>query len=564
MLNKQWILKEENSQEINSLAEKLKVSRLVAAILANRRQLVDSFVNKSEAEGLFLHDPFLLKDMKKAVDRINAALENKEKITIYGDFDADGVTGTAVLYMYLKSRGADVDFYIPDRMEEGYGIHRPALDRIKDRGTSLIITVDTGVTAVDNINAAKELGMDVIVTDHHEPKEILPGCVAIIDPKQQECEYPFKELAGVGVVFKLIQAFEGINDELVQSYMPLVCLGTIADVVPLVGENRIFVKIGLDFFGKSQNAGIKALLSATNFQDKQVTSANVGFIIAPRINAAGRLGSAHKSVEMFLCDDCDKAREIAAQLSEENKNRQAMETEIYAQAISIIEKQGLGNDRVIVVENEGWHQGVIGIVSSKITERYYKPSILISVDNDGSKGSGRSIRGFNLFDALNACRGHLIKFGGHSMAAGLSIEKGNIAAFRKEINEYAKGNMKPVDFVPQIFIDAMLQPQDISFQTIDDVKCLEPFGMGNPTPIFMIAGARVNLITAVTEGRHLRMQISKGGVTLNAIGFAMGDLAGDYKIGDCVDLAGCLDVNVYKGERNLQLLLKAIRKSGGK
>lgn len=569
MENKKWILKEINEDKVAKLVKDCGISNLAAVVLQGREELL-GFSEKPTLEDRgfdALYDPFLLKDIEKAVQRINQAIKDEEKITIYGDFDADGVTATAVLYLYLKERGALVDYYVPDRIDEGYGVNIKALDTIKEKGTSLIITVDTGITAVDDIKHASELGMDVIITDHHEPKTAVPEALAVIDPKQSDCKYPFKELAGVGVVFKLIQAFEGNSIDIVDKYMPLVCLGTIADVVPLVDENRELVKMGLARFIEFQdggeikmNEGIKALLEATNPHNKKVTATMIGFVIAPRINAAGRLGSADKSVEMFLCDDERRATLIAQQLLEENKHRQQIEHEIYTEAVQIIERNRLHEHQIIVVASEGWHQGVIGIVSSKITERYYKPSILISLDHRGNgKGSGRSIAHFNLFEALSNCHGSLEKFGGHSLAAGLTIKQENIEAFRAELNEYAKKNMKIEDYIPTLFIDSKLRASDINLKSVEELQKLEPFGMGNPMPVFMLQNAKITMVTTMSEGKHLRIQLSFGTALVDAVGFAMGHLSEDLKLGEVVNIAGTLNINEYNGQRKLQILLKDIK-----
>ncbi|MDR1101439.1 MAG: single-stranded-DNA-specific exonuclease RecJ [Clostridiales bacterium] len=562
MENKKWILKEIDELEVKRLMKNHSISHLAAVILQGRKGLLSEEANIFEG---VLYDPFLLKNMQKAVDRINRALENNEKITIYGDFDADGVTATAVLCLYLRERGANVDYYIPDRIDEGYGVNIAALYAIKEKGTTLIITVDTGITAVEDIKHAENLGIDIIITDHHEPKTVVPDALAVIDPKQEDCKYPFKELAGVGVVFKLLQAFEKDNAEIIDKYMPLVCLGTIADVVPLIDENRELVKMGLERFEgaenlKRMNKGIKALLAATNPNNKKVTATMIGFVIAPRINAAGRLGSAKKSAEMFLCDDEKQAEFIAHQLLEENRHRQEKEHEIFTEAVRIIEKKRLHEQDIIVVSNKGWHQGVIGIVSSKITERYYKPSILISLDEQGNgRGSGRSISSFNLFEALSGCHEYLEKFGGHSLAAGLSIRADNIDVFCSQLNTYAKSHMKTEDFIPKLFIDCKLHPKDISLRSVEEMQSLEPFGMGNPTPVFMVQNAKITLATTMTEGRHFRVQLSFGTASVDAVGFSMGHLAENFKLGDVVNVAGTLNINEYNGNRKLQILLKDIK-----
>ncbi|MDD4689346.1 MAG: single-stranded-DNA-specific exonuclease RecJ [Eubacteriales bacterium] len=558
MSNRQWILKEKNSAEVQRLMDKYNISKICASVLSNRKQVLEGDSIGSNS----FYDSFLIKDMNLAVDRIKSAIATKEKITIYGDFDADGVTSTTILYMYLKDCGADVEYYIPDRMEEGYGINETALQTIQQNGTTLIITVDTGITAVEDINAVKQHGIDVIVTDHHEPKDVIPDCVAVIDPKREDCEYPYKELAGVGVVFKLIQALDNGEHavEIIKKFLPFVCLGTIADVAPLTDENRLLVKSGLQIFHKSENYGIQALLRSTGFDNRKVTAGNIGFVIAPRINASGRLGSAKKGVELFLCDDPAKADEIATDLANENKNRQKMEQEIYSQALKIIEENKLNENKVIVVASKGWHQGIIGIVSSKITEKYYKPSILITINENGvCKGSGRSISSFSLFEALSHASPLLQKFGGHSLAAGLTVEEDKIDEFSMAINAYADSVMHDNDFTPQIFIDDVLYSENLNTDTVSQLKLLEPFGMGNPVPVFMVEKAKIKLINISYDKKHLRLQLVKNGMYLDVIGFNMASYYEQLKQKMIVDVVGTISINEYAGITKLQLLLKDIR-----
>lgn len=558
MSNRQWILKGKDKQEVKRLMEKYNISKICASVLSNRKEVLEGESIESQS----FYDSYLIKDMELAVNRIKSAIDSKEKITVYGDFDADGVTSTTILYMYLTDCGANVEYYIPDRMEEGYGINESALSTIQQSGTTLIITVDTGITAVDDINAVKQHGIDVIVTDHHEPKDTIPDCVAVINPKREDCEYPYKELAGVGVVFKLIQALDNGENaaDIIRRYLPFVCLGTIADVAPLTDENRLLVKSGLQLFHKSDNIGIQALLRSTGFENKKVTAGNIGFVIAPRINASGRLGSAKKGIELFLCDDPVKADEIAADLANENRNRQKMEQEIYAEALKIIESKKLNENKVIVVASKGWHQGIIGIVSSKITEKYYKPSILITINENGiCKGSGRSISSFNLFEALSHSGNLLQKFGGHSLAAGLTVEESKIEEFTKSINQYADSIMKENDFTPQIFIDDVLYSEDLNIDTVNQLKMLEPFGMGNPVPVFMVEKAKIKLINVSYDKKHLRLQLIKNGVYLDVIGFNMASLYDQYKQKMIVDVVGTISINEYAGITKLQLLLKDIR-----
>lgn len=562
-LNKKWIYKKHDEEIVQKLQEKYNIPKLTACILQNRLSIIGKKQSKNLMERMY--DSMLLKDMEKAVSRINYAIDNNEHVTVYGDYDADGVTSTAILYMYLNEKGAKVDFYIPDRAE-GYGVNIGALEKIKNSGTKLIITVDTGVTAVDEVSYAQNLGMDVIVTDHHECKSEVPSCCAVINPKQNDCDYPFKELAGVGVAFKLITAVDGGKNtvELAEKYMPLVCLGTIADVAPLIDENRTLVSIGLKNFSSSCNEGIDALLEATNLNGKKITAGNIGYIIAPRINAAGRLGSAQKSVELFLCKDSCRAFEIASELSDENKLRQNVEQQIFDEAIEMIENGRLYDKNVIVIAKKGWHTGVIGIVSSKITERYYRPSILISVNGNEGKGSGRSISSFNLFEALTYSSDLLLKFGGHSLAAGLTLSTGCIEAFSDKINEYSEKMLTSDDFVPSIHIDAKIDNDCVTLSDVSKLKALEPYGMGNPTPVFAYTNAKIKRISTLSEGKHLKIDVVKDCRQLEAIGFNFGYLAEDIRINDIVDIAGILDINCYRDIQKIQLIIKDIKLNIGR
>ena len=404
MLQKNWLLKEFDKNRVVEISKEFHISPLTSIILYNRgiqsSEEIAEFLNCS-LDGL--HDPYLMKGMKEAVSRIRQAKENNEKITIYGDYDVDGITSIAILYKHLTSMGFEVDYYVPDRIQEGYGVNREALDKIKENGTKVIITVDTGITAVEETEYAREIGMDIIITDHHECKETIPAAYAAIDPKRKDCEYPFKNLAGVGVAFKLIQALDDSCSvaELMEKYADLLCLGTVADISPLIDENRVMVTEGLKRFRDTKNIGLKALIDVSINNDKAITTSTIGYIIAPRINASGRLGCATRSVEMFLTDDKERAYELANDLCKENTIRQQTEQQMFAEALEYIEQNPqIKDDQVLIIPHRNWHHGIVGIVSSKITEKFYKPSILFAIDGDEAKGSGRSISGYNLFGAL--------------------------------------------------------------------------------------------------------------------------------------------------------------------
>lgn len=562
MLKKKWLLKEFDKTRVVEISKTFKISPLTAIILYNRGLREDKEINEFLSRDLAtMHDPFLMKDMDKATERIHTAKENNEKITIYGDYDVDGITSIAILYKHLKNMGISVDYYVPDRMVEGYGVNRDALDKIRKSGSTLIITVDTGITAVEEAEYAKSIGLDFIVTDHHECKETIPDVYAAIDPKRKDCPYPFKSLAGVGVVFKLIQALDNNNslENLMDKYADLMCLGTVADISPLIDENRVIVTEGLKRFKTTTNIGLKALIDVST-NGKAITTSTIGYTIAPRINASGRLGCASTSVELFLTEDANKAAELADSLCHENTLRQQTEQKMFKEALQYIEEHPeIKNDDIIVIPHEDWHHGIVGIVSSKITEKYYKPSILFAVDGNSAKGSGRSVSGFNLFGALEHTSGLLEKFGGHELAAGLTINAENIEEFRKQINAYAKGKIEESTLIPTISLDAQIKVTYITIDTVHDINRLQPFGVNNPTPAFSVRNIKIHRISVMSEGKHLRMTLFKDGKYLDAVGFGMGDYYSAFKEGDYIDVAFALDINDYKGFQNVQMILKDIR-----
>lgn len=562
MLKKKWILKEFDKNRVVEISKTFKISPLTAIILYNRGIREDEEIREFLERDLgTMHNPFLMKDMDKATERIHLAKNNNEKITIYGDYDVDGITSIAILYKYLKNMGIEVDYYVPDRMVEGYGVNRDALDKIRQSGTTLIITVDTGITAVEEAEYAKSIGLDFIVTDHHECKEKIPDVYAAIDPKRKDCPYPFKSLAGVGVVFKLIQALDKNEslENLMDKYADLMCLGTVADISPLIDENRVIVTEGLKRFKTTNNIGLKALIDVST-NGKAITTSTIGYTIAPRINASGRLGCASTSVELFLTEDEAKAAELADSLCHENTLRQQTEQEMFKEALEYIEMHPeIKDDDILVIPHEKWHHGIVGIVSSKITEKYYKPSILFAVDGDSAKGSGRSISGFNLFGALEHSSDLLEKFGGHELAAGLTIKAENIEAFRKAINSYAKGKIEEATLIPTISLDAQIKVTYITIDTVNDINKLQPFGVNNPTPSFSVRNIKIHRISVMSNGKHLRMTLYKDGKYLDAVGFGMGDYYSMFEEGDFVDVAFALDINDYKGFQNVQMILKDIR-----
>ena len=563
MLKRKWLLKEIDKKRVLEISKGFGISPLTAIVLYNRGIQNDDEIKRFLSKDLgVMYDPFLMRDMDKAVERILAASKAGEKITIYGDYDVDGITSIAILYKHLSEMGIPVDYYVPDRIQEGYGVNRDALDKIKEKGSSLIITVDTGITAVEECEYARSIGLDVIVTDHHECKEKIPDVYAAIDPKRKDCSYPFKSLAGVGVVFKLIQALDGNKSlpDLMEKYADLMCLGTVADISPLVDENRIIVTEGLKRFKDTKNIGLRALIDVST-NGKAITTSTIGYIIAPRINASGRLGCASRSVEMFLTDDEETARELANSLCEENTLRQQTEQKMFKEALDYIDNHPeIKNDKILVIPHENWHHGIVGIVSSKITEKFYKPSILFAIDGDEAKGSGRSVSGFNLFGALEKCSDLLEKFGGHELAAGLTIKAENITAFREKINSLSKESLEDNMLVPTIMLDAAIKVPYITIETVHDINRLQPFGVDNPNPAFAVRNIKIHKISVMSEGKHLRMTLFKDGKYLDSVGFGMGEYYHHLEEGDYIDVAFALDINDYKGFQNVQLILKDIKK----
>jgi single-stranded-DNA-specific exonuclease len=558
-----WTCNKISEIDAKRISDEANVPKLIAKVLLNRGindcKKIWRFLDPSLED---LNDPFLMKDMDRAAERVKTALVNKEKIVIYGDYDVDGITSTSILINFLSRLGATCDFYIPDRIDEGYGISIAAIDKIRQISPSLIITADCGITAVDEVKYIKECGMDIIITDHHECTGVLPDAHAIVNPHRPDCMYPFKGLAGVGVVYKFIHALciEMSLGDIYQDYIDLVTLGTVADVVPLVDENRIIVKYGIPKIENTSNIGLRALINNSGLENRTITSTSISFILAPRINAAGRLGDAGRGVRLFTTKDEREALGIALELNEENKNRQDMELYIFSEAINAIEaKIDLDREKVIVAAGKSWHHGVIGIVASKITERYYRPCLLLSVENGICKGSGRSIEGFNLFKALKYCSPLLTKFGGHELAAGLSLKHSNLELFRKMINEYANTILEDEDLIPRIRIDASIEKQDINMDSVKALADLAPFGAGNSEPVFSYDKLRISDIRTVGEDRHLKLWLRDNGFYTEAIGFNMGTLINEFNAGDLLDAAFSLEINSWNSNERIQFNLKDIK-----
>lgn len=561
MRRKKWIVAKTDKDLAAQLAQELSLDPFAALLAASRGfETIDKTKEFFDADAALSLEPMSIKDMDKASTRINAAIDDFELICVFGDYDCDGVTATALLYSYLEARDANVIRYIPDRLSEGYGMSLDSVRRLAQMGVKLIVTVDNGVSALEETKLANELGMDVVVTDHHKVGDELPDAVAVVDPHREDCPSSFKEMSGVGVAFKLVCALEGgEEDMLLAEYGDLVALGTIGDVVALTDENRVMVSRGLRLINEDPRPGIYALMVSAGISDKVFNASSAAYTVCPRINAAGRMGSADKALELLLSADDESAGLIAEEINNMNALRQKTETDIFIQASTILEKNAdIRNQRVIVVDGEGWHQGVVGIVAARITEKYGRPSIVISRDGENSRGSGRSIEGFSIYDAIESATDILDHFGGHTLAAGVSLKSENIAEFRRRVNEFAADKEMP--FAIQR-IDCRLHPDSVSLDMLNAMVLLEPFGAGNPQPVFGIFGVRIDDINGLSEGKHVRLSISKGSSRLNALWFGMPEKKFPYSKGSKVDIAVNLDRNFYNGEERVSVIIKAVRPS---
>lgn len=563
---KVWSVAKVNKERAIAMANSLEIPPLLAMMLDIRGITKEEDVINFLQENKDFSDPFLMKDMDKAVERITTAVENGEKICVYGDYDADGVTSTSLLYSYLRdSLGADVMFYIPTRTGEGYGMNKSAVDKIHSLGVILIITVDNGISAREEIDYANSLGIDTVITDHHMPSGAIPKAVAVVNAHQQDDKSPFKDFSGVGVAFKLVMAIEGEYadvDSLLENFSDIATLGTIGDIVPLVGENRTLVKNGLRHIQNSDRIGINAMKQESGIAEKEINSSNVAFTLVPRINAGGRLGSSEKSVNLLLTEDEDEAVTIADKLGMDNRERQSIEKEILASIDEEVRRTpNIVNDKILVFAGRGWHQGVVGIAASRIKDIYDKPTIIIGIDDDGvARGSGRSVEGFSLCDAVFACSEHLTHYGGHPMAVGISLEKEKINDFRKAINAYCKDIKMPYNI---LHIDCKLNPNQLDLSILDCLSYIEPCGASNPSPIFGLYNMTVIATKEIGNGKHMRITLSRGQgqVPVYAVYFNHNFQSCSYRNGDIVDVAVSLDRNIYNGQENLSVIIKDIKYS---
>lgn len=506
-----------------------------------------------------LLDPFLMTDMDKAAGRVGLAMSRGEKIAVFGDYDVDGITATCLLTDFLRRHGADVVSYIPGRLEEGYGLNPIAIHQLHAEGVKLIVTVDCGITAVSEAELCKQLGIDLVITDHHECKQTLPAAVAVVDPHRCDGGYPHKNLSGVGMAFKLASALCGSQETVLEEYADMVCLGTVADVMPLQGENRVFVARGLESLAHTKRPGIAALMAECGCAPETVSASSIGFMLAPRINAAGRMGQIDLAVELFLTDDPDKAAEAARGLCELNRQRQAVESEIYRQAVSMLP---MGKPpEAIVLADESWHQGVVGIVASRIAEEYACPTFLICLDGEHGKASSRSHGGFNLFASLSALSPLLESYGGHELAAGFTISRANIPEFRRQICALAAQYY--TDDVPRtvLDVDCAVSPELLTLHNVDSLQMLEPCGNGCPKPVLMMKNLTIDRISMVGGGRHMRLRLCSGHTYLNAIYFSANPQTVSIQPGDLVDVAFTPQVNEFRGTRTVQMNVIDIRPS---
>lgn len=558
---KVWNINKYDEEKVKEITEKFGCTEIMAKLLISRNIEFDDIDNFLNGKTEDIKDPYLIKDMDKFVKRVLKAIENKEKICIYGDYDVDGITSITIMYKFLSEIGADVTYYLPDRLIEGYGVNNQALDEIKSRDVSLIITVDCGITAVSETEYAKSIGMDVLITDHHECAEVLPDAIAIVNPKQKDDTSDFKMHAGVGVAFKCLMALGqklNMDENSYLKYLDIVAVGTISDIVPLVDENRIISKYGLELMKNTQNVGLKALLEIVSYKD--IDSTMVSFGMAPRINACGRMGKAHVAVELLLEQNETKAREIALRLDELNKQRQQVEKNIFDEAIDMINKNGMDKTSSIVLYDQNWHNGVIGIVASRLVNIYYKPVILLTKEQGVVRGSGRCEKGSSLYECLTECKDYLIQFGGHELAAGLSIEEEKISEFTTKFEEVVKSKTNGMA-EQTIDIDAEIKLSDLNINLLKDIYSLKPYGQSNKQPLFVYKGLKVEAIRTLKEDKHLKMTLRDDKFLVEALAFSQGERRDEIRIGYKIDVVCNVELNTYNTPKTIQLIVQDFKKS---
>ncbi|MBM7620414.1 single-stranded-DNA-specific exonuclease [Bacillus tianshenii] len=556
-----WNVNKPDQERVRYLAESLKVAPLIASLLVNRgfddHEAARSFLHSETQE---FHDPFLLEDMEKVVQRIDKAIQSEEKILVFGDYDADGVSSTTVMVTALQEKGARVEFYIPNRFTEGYGPNEPAFRQAKENGFSVIITVDTGISALHEADVARELGIDLIITDHHEPGPVLPDAFAIIHPKKETCPYPFKDLAGVGVAYKVAHALLGKDPE---HLLEVAAIGTIADLVPLVDENRLLASKGIKKMQQTKRVGLKALLQKCGVELHTITEETIGFSIGPRINAVGRLDNADPAVHLLMTEDAEEAKELAEEMEAYNKERQQIVTQITEEAIKQVEEMYPPDENsFLIVTGHGWNAGVIGIVASRLVDRFYRPTIVLSLDGEKglAKGSARSIPGFDLFEHLSSCRDILPHFGGHPMAAGMTLQMENVDELRNRMKQIADTILTEEDFTPITEVDIECELNDVTLETIEQLEKLAPYGVANPKPKVLVKGAFPQQIRQIgNKSNHLKLVIEKEGSKLDCVGFGFGETYHHVSPIATLDVLGELAINEWNNFRKPQLFVKDLR-----
>ncbi len=560
-MQKIWNVKKYDDEYVDKVCKEYGISRLLAKLIIARDiafEDIGYFLNATLDD---LKDPYMIKDMDKFVDRISRAIDNKEKIVIYGDYDVDGVTSITIMYKFLTGLNAIVDYYLPDRLEEGYGLNKEAIKKIKESSASVIITVDCGITAIDEVEYANSLGIDVCITDHHECSELLPNAYAVVNTKRKDDSFGFNMHAGVGMAFKCITALAikyNLDKDSYLKYIDIVALGTISDIVPLVDENRVIAKYGLIKMKITENRGLKALFRISGLKD--IDSISISFLIAPRINACGRMGSADIAVELLLSETDEEANRLANILELQNRNRQDVEKEIFDEAINIIEKKNLANKNSIVLMSKDWHHGVIGIVASRLVAMYSKPIILLTIEGEEARGSGRCQLGFSLYDSLTKCSDTIEQFGGHELAAGLSIKVEKFEEFKQKfesvVEQMTHGKIEQI-----IDIDDYITKQDLNKYTLRDIEVLKPNGQGNKIPLFLYKGLKVKSISTIKDDKHLKLTLADGLSLIDTIAFSKGDRRDELKIGDKIDIIGTLSVNTYCTPKRIQIIIQDFKKS---
>jgi single-stranded-DNA-specific exonuclease len=561
-----WELDTADTEKAALLALELETSPLLGRLLVLRG------ITDPEAAQNFLkprldqlHDPYLMAGMDVAVERLKRAVANKEKILIYGDYDVDGTTAVVVLLAGLERLGARVEIHIPDRLKDGYGMRVPVVERAAAEGVTVLLSVDTGIREHEVVARAQELGIDCIITDHHLPKESLPPAYALLNPRRPDCQYPDKNLSGVGVAFKLVQGLLGdrMTDALLQSFLKIVAIGTIADVVPLVGENRVIAKFGLEGLRRPAQPGLGALMEVAGLDGRAPSAGDIAFRIAPRMNAAGRMEDAHAAIELLRTNDTVKARKIAGHLNELNSERQRAEESILNEIEERVKARPETGERYsLVFAGEGWHRGVIGIVAQRVVERHYRPTLVIGVEDGTGQGSGRSIANFHLLNALTDCENIFERYGGHAAAAGFTLQRDRITELTERFEAYARKNLTPQDLVPLLRVDAEVDLAEMDWPVYEQLKRMEPFGMGNPTPVFVARGLRLTVPPRVVGEKHLKLRVGNGAQDFDAIGWRKGEQAKLLGPGDTIDLAFTLDENTYQGMSSLQMVIKDLQAGG--